>query len=71
MITANGRSLAQVDADNLAALRREITRQEGLERQRQACIRRERARRKAKFIMPPRAVSAAARIDKTRLMGRR
>jgi len=43
----------QVAAGNLAAQRKKITRQEGLERKRQTRIRRERTKRKANFIMPP------------------
>lgn len=69
--TAETRSLADVNADQATALRKEISRQEAIERKRQARIRIERARRKAKFIMPLPVVSAAARISKARLMERR
>ncbi len=71
MITTASRTLADVDADNLRAVRGELYRQDRNETKRQNRIRRQRAKRKAKFIMPPPAVSAAARIDRTRLMGRR
>ena len=71
MISRGGRTVAEADAAAYSAAAREMARQEGLERQRQACIRRQRAKRTAKFIMPPPAVSATARIDKTRLIGRR
>jgi hypothetical protein len=70
-ITAETRSLAAIDADQTTALREEISWQEAIARKRRARIRIERARRKAKFIMLPPAVSAAARIGKARLMARR
>ncbi len=71
MISRGSRTVAEADAATYSAAAREMARQDALERKRQARIWRERAKRKAKFIMPPPAVSAAARIDKTRLMGRR
>lgn len=51
--TAETRGLADVDADQTTALCKEISRQEAIERKRRARVRIERARRKAKFIMPP------------------
>lgn len=71
MIGRGGRAVAEADATVYSAAAREMARQNALERKRQARIWRECAKRNAKFIMPPPAVSAAARIDKTRFMGRR
>jgi hypothetical protein len=71
VITAEDRTLADVDADQATALRRELSRQEQAERKRQARIRIGRARRRAKFVMSPPALSTAARIGKARLMARR
>jgi hypothetical protein len=71
LITSKSRTLAQVEADEFANLRRKITRQEDVECRRQARIGRARSRRKAKFIMPLPAVSAAARTGRARLMARR
>jgi hypothetical protein len=70
-ITAETRTLADVDADGLADLRREVAHQEDGERKRQARIRRKRARRRATFVTPHPRVLTAARINRAKLMGRR
>jgi hypothetical protein len=70
-IIAETRSLADVDADQATALRKETTRQEDVERRRQARMGRVWSRRKAKFVMPPPAISTAGRIGKARLVARR
>lgn len=69
--TAETRSLADVDADQAMALRKEISRQEAIERKPQACIRRKRARRRATFVTPHPRVLTAAWIGRARLMDRR
>jgi hypothetical protein len=65
------RSLSQVKNDDLIAPRSEIARQEGIERERQVGIRRERARRKAAMIVPPLLVAPTAKVTKERLMAGR
>jgi hypothetical protein len=63
-ISAETRTFADVDADGLAALCREIAHQEDGERMRQARIRRERVRRRVTFVTPHPRVCLDRRPDR-------
>ena len=71
LITAEGRTLADVDADQVVALRAELTRPEGNGRKRQAHIRRECARWKVHLVMPSGSVASGARLSRFQPMARR
>jgi hypothetical protein len=62
-ITAEGRTLAEADADHVIALRAELARQEGNERKRQAHIRRECTRWKVHLVMPSGSVARLSRFQ--------
>lgn len=68
LITAKGRTLADVDTDQVVALHAGLACQEGSERKRQACIWHERAQPKARFGIPLASVASGARLSRFQVM---